>query len=85
MLGKLVNALIMNNPAVVIAQHIDKLKVSGRKVSTGQIKCIDKVDKVLVSTAQIQKLFPKGKSKRVGGVVFTNPLLMHNEDIIKII
>ena len=60
---------------------MNKLKVSGRKVSTSKTKCIDKVDKVSVSITQIQKLFPKGRPKIVGGTMFTNFLLLHDKDI----
>ena len=64
---------------------MDKLKVSGRKVSTRKIKCINKVEKVLLSITQIQTFFPKGRPKRVKGIVFTNFLLMYNEEIKDII
>ena len=72
MLEKLVKVLNMTNPSAVIAQYVDKLKVLGRKVSAGKIKCINKAEKILVSIIQIQKFFPKGRSKRAGGIAFTN-------------
>ena len=53
MLEKIVKVLNMTNLLVVIAQHTDKFKVSGRKVSTSKTKCIDKVDKCLVSIIEI--------------------------------
>ena len=72
MLEKLVKILNITNPLVIAAQYTNKLKVPGRKVWTGKIKCINKVEKILVSIIQIQKFFPKGRSKRAGGIVFTN-------------
>ena len=57
----------------------------GRKVLTSKEKCINKVDKVLVSIVQMWKFFPKGRIKRVEGTVFTNFLLIYYKGIDDII
>ena len=43
--------------------------------------CIDQLGKILRSIKQLQKHFPKGKPKWESRTVFTNLLLLHDEEI----
>ena len=55
------------------------------KVHTCMYKCIAGAEGVLESVIQMQKYFPKGRPKRGGRLVFTNILLVCDEEIEKII
>ena len=43
--------------------------------------CIDNLTKIPRSVTQLQKYFPKGKPKHGGGIVFTNFLILHDEEV----
>ena len=47
--------------------------------------CIDHLTKIPRSVTQLQKYFPKGKPKHRGGTVFTNFLILHDEEVDDVI
>ena len=77
------------NPDAVILPHEPKLEESKEEDKT-VIQCErkmfkDRMSKIPRSITQLHKYFPKGKPKRGGGTIFTNCLILYNEEIDDII
>ena len=88
-LAKLFTTLKTADPDAVILPYEAKPKIlteaEARVITCERIMCIDQVPKIPRSITQLHKYFPKGKPKRGGGTIFTNCLILHNEDIDDII
>ena len=84
-LTKLLTTIRQADPTAVIMQYETLPKYSGREKEVSANLCIDHPRKMPRSITQLQKFFPKGRPKRGGGTVFTNILLLHNENIEDII
>ena len=84
-LTKLLTTIRQADPTAVIVQYETLPKYSGREKEVSANLCIDHPRKMPRSITQLQKFFPKGRPKRGGGTVFTNILLLHNENIEDII
>lgn len=88
-LAKLFTTLKTADPDAVILPYEVKPKIlteeEARVITCERIMCIDQVPKIPRSITQLHKYFPKGKPKRSGGTIFTNCLILHNEDIDDII
>ena len=84
-LGKFAKVAYTADLIAIIAQHKDNLEMSAAKAHTYMCECVSSVEGISESVTQIQKYFSKGRPKRGGGLVFTNILLVHNEEIKEII
>ena len=80
-LTRLLSAIRQADPTAVLVQYETKPKYSGKQKEVSADLCIDHPRKMPRSITQLQKFFPKGRPKRGGGTVFTNILLLHNENI----
>ena len=69
------------DPEVVIILCESTLEHSEGTIQCSRKDCIDHLSKLPRSIAQLHKCFPKGKPKRGGDAIFTNCLVLHNEDI----
>ena len=70
---------------VVMMLHEDQSKKSNSYIYDCKNKCINSVESMQTSITQFQKFFPKGRPEKLGGIVFTNVLVVHNEDIEEIV
>ena len=77
------------DPDAVILPNESKLEESREEDKTviqcERKMCIDEMSKIPRSIIQLHKYFPKGKPKQGGGTIFTNCLILHNEEIDDII
>ena len=80
-LGKFITAMKNVDPDAVLTYYKDQSEKSNGRYHNYAKSCIDLAEKVPSSIVQIQKYFLKGRPKKVGGTVFTNILIAHNEDI----
>ena len=88
-LTKLFTSMKLADPAAVMLPHEPVLERSTEEEVTvimcERNKCIDQIAKTPRSITQLHKHFPKGKPKRGGGTIFTNCLILHDEEIDDII
>ena len=78
---RLFSAIRQADPTAVLVQHETKPKTSGKEKEVSADLCIDHPRKMPRLITQLQKFFPKGQPKRGGDTVFTNILILHNEEI----
>jgi len=84
-LTRLLSAIRQADPKAVIVQYKATHRFSDHEKEVDANMCLDHPGKMPRSITQLHKYFPKGRPKRGGGTVFTNFLLLHDEEIDDII
>ena len=80
-LSKLFSSMKSADPNAVIIPYESSPDCEESFIHCPRSTCIDNLTKIPRSVTQLQKYFPRGKPKRGGGTVFTNFLLLHDEEI----
>ena len=80
-LGKFIIVMKNIDPDAVVTEYEDQSDRSNSYIYNYKNKCINSVESIPTSITQLQKFFPKGRLKKLGRTVFTNALVVYNEDI----
>ena len=80
-LEKLVKAMKEKDPNAVITHFEDQHEKSNGHINVLAQKCINSPKQFPISITHDQKVLSKGIPKKLCGAVFTNVVIVHNEEI----